>query len=140
MQILRQLSFSESEEKAGFIPKPPKGFIAPTLEEVQEYFKAKRKPELAVEFWEHFENARWKLSSGRGAKMKDWHLAANKWIRGAWKFMPKGAQVPPAIDPDLERRRQRQLREEEQKKRERRDASTTPVPEWEEAKRKMGIH
>lgn len=58
-------------------------FVAPNLEECAAYFVMHlgRSEEDAGEFWRHFENCRWKLSSGRGAKMKDWHLAAQNWGR-----------------------------------------------------------
>lgn len=68
-------------------PSPPKGgvsplkktFVAPTLEVVKTYFETKRFKSDPVEFWVYFQNTDWKLSGGRGAKMKDWRLAAINW-------------------------------------------------------------
>lgn len=75
-----------------------KKFEPPSIEDVKDYFLEKKRPDLAEEFWEHFENCDWRLSSGRGAKMKNWMLAANKWIRDAWKFEPRHSQPVQAAD------------------------------------------
>lgn len=53
-------------------------FVAPTLEEVHAYAKAKEAPWCATEFWNHFEANGW-LVSGR-SKMANWHRAFDNWV------------------------------------------------------------
>jgi hypothetical protein len=74
-------------------------FIPPTIEDCLSFFTDEGHPDYAIEFWEHFENCDWRLSSGRGAKMKSWRLSAKKWIRDAWKFGPRGERPAPPQGP-----------------------------------------
>lgn len=70
--------------------KKPTVFVPPDVSEVSEYFKTKKLNGDAQHFCDHFENCDWKLSNGRGTKMKDWKLAANNWSRNQKVFDPKG--------------------------------------------------
>lgn len=54
-------------------------FAPPAREEVQGFFSERKFHSDPDAFWLHFENCGWRLSSGRGAKMKDWRLAAIQW-------------------------------------------------------------
>ena len=57
------------------------GFVPPALEEIRAYWtekKLKGDPEI---FFNHFSNAKWRLSGGKGAVMADWRLAAQNWSR-----------------------------------------------------------
>ncbi|WP_136062611.1 hypothetical protein [Pontiella sulfatireligans] len=74
-------------------PAPNSKFIAPTKKQVAEHIwntaKAKKleiaedKTEsMAEQIFCHYENADWRLSGGKGGKMKDWKLAVTKWIMG----------------------------------------------------------
>lgn len=54
-------------------------FVPPTLDQVKEAFVACDYSSDPTEFWSHYTNCDWRLSGGRGAKMKDWKLAAINW-------------------------------------------------------------
>ena len=88
------------ENEKNIPPVSPKGerkkFIPPTYQEamscIREYCLDKKlimEPIqvglLAEDFIEHYENTGWKLSSGKGATMKDWKLSLKKWIRTEFK-------------------------------------------------------
>ena len=95
---------------------PPAAFRPPTVEEASLFLlEIGGTRQEAEDFWEHFENCGWRLSGGRGAKMKDWKLAANRWHRHQADF--KGNGKPQAEDHsesflDRERKRtQEMLRE-----------------------------
>lgn len=64
-------------------------FAPPTLDQVKARFKEKNLNGDPEHFFDHFENCDWKLSSGRGSKMKSWRLAANTWSRNQRIFDPK---------------------------------------------------
>ena len=70
-------------------------FVAPNLIEVNEYFFEKQFKSNPLVFFEHFENCDWKLSSGRGSKMKSWQLSANKWETNNINFKPAKAKETP---------------------------------------------
>ena len=64
-------------------------FVPPTIEEVKAFWKEKNyqsDPEL---FWGHFYNCDWRLSNGRGAKMKSWKVAAVNWEKTELKMYPR---------------------------------------------------
>ena len=61
------------------IIKRGSAFAPPTRDQVREFFRERKFNSDPDAFWLHFENCNWKLSSGRGAKMKDWRLAAISW-------------------------------------------------------------
>lgn len=69
----------------------------PTLGEVKAYWTGSNLQGDPDDFYLHFENARWRLSGGKGAMMKDWHLAAQRWSRTEPKFshsQPRSAGYP----------------------------------------------
>ena len=61
------------------VSPPRKVFVAPSRNEVREYFEKYNFASDPDEFWVYFQNTDWRLSGGRGAKMKDWRLAAINW-------------------------------------------------------------
>ena len=70
----------------------------PTLGEVRAYWTGSNLQGDPEDFYLHFENARWRLSGGKGAPMKDWRLAAQRWSRNEPKFTH--GQPPSAGYPD----------------------------------------
>jgi hypothetical protein len=57
----------------------PKRFSPPTLSETQEYFVEKgSNPSEAINFYEFYGSKGWKVGS---SPMKDWKMAASRWIR-----------------------------------------------------------
>lgn len=60
-------------------------FVAPTLAQVKRYFQDRAWPSHEAEaFFNHFENrspedAKWRLSGGKGARMGNWEMAASQW-------------------------------------------------------------
>lgn len=104
MRIKKQESRERIAQKQASLPAPGKPakkstteFVPPTLLEAKAYFAEKgRSSAEAQAFWEHFENCHWKLSSGRGALMKDWKLAANNW--GSGRFV-NGQAAPGQAAP-----------------------------------------
>lgn len=62
---------SEEEQKTTRRAK----FVPPTLEEVQEYVSEKGYTFDPENFWAHWDNRDWRFDDGKGAKMKNWHLA-----------------------------------------------------------------
>lgn len=75
----------ENKKKEGDAPARTK-FTPPTRSEVKEYFDTKGLKSDPMEFWLHFENCDWRLSNGRGARMKDWRLAALSWEKREKQF------------------------------------------------------
>ncbi len=69
--------------------KTGKRFVPPTLDQVKERFREKNLNGDPEHFFDHHTNADWKLSGGKGAKMKSWKLAANTWSRNQRIFDPK---------------------------------------------------
>ena len=61
-------------------------FTPPTQSDVKGYFVDKGLRSDPMEFWLHFENCDWRLSNGRGARMKDWRLAALSWEKRERQF------------------------------------------------------
>lgn len=68
-------------------------FTAPTVEEIRAYAKEKNLDDYSIDFWEYYENLDWRLSGGRGAKMKSWVLAYNRWCRNQSSFSPKKTRL-----------------------------------------------
>jgi hypothetical protein len=68
------------------IIKRGSAFAPPTRDLVREFFRERKFNSDPDAFWLHFENCNWKLSSGRGAKMKDWRLAAISWEKRENQF------------------------------------------------------
>jgi len=71
--------------------KPP--FAPPTHEQVTSYMQERGIPDAAHQaelFIAHHENRHWKLNSGRGARMKNWHLAVVTWQENIQKFASNG--------------------------------------------------
>lgn len=73
----------ENKEK---IKREIRAFAPPAREEVQGFFSERKFSSDPDAFWLHFENCGWRLSSGRGAKMKDWRLAAIQWEKRENQF------------------------------------------------------
>ena len=65
-------------------------FVPPTLDQVKEAFVSCNFSSDPMEFWSHYTNCDWRLSGGRGAKMKDWKLAAYNWERREKQFNRNG--------------------------------------------------
>lgn len=61
------------------IIKRGSSFSPPSLSEVQTFWSEKSFSSDPDLFWAHYTNCGWRLSGGRGAKMKDWRLAAIQW-------------------------------------------------------------
>ncbi|MBI1835956.1 MAG: transcriptional regulator [Flavobacteriia bacterium] len=60
-------------------------FEVPKLENVIEYFKAKKQSEIeAHKFFNYFESNGWKV--GGRTPMKNWHASANNWILNSEKY------------------------------------------------------
>jgi len=64
-------------------------FAPPALDQVKDYWQEKKLNGDPAHFFDHFENCDWRLSGGKGAKMKKWTLAANNWSRNQAVFDPK---------------------------------------------------
>ena len=59
-------------------------FTPPTVQQMWQYALEKNlelPKDQVLDCWEYFENADWRLSGGRGAKMKSWELALSRWAR-----------------------------------------------------------
>jgi hypothetical protein len=69
--------------------KKPAAFVPPDTSEVIEFFRVEKLNGDPEHFYDHFENCNWKLSNGRGSKMKNWRLAAKNWSRNQAIFDPK---------------------------------------------------
>src|ERR1700747_1375552 len=73
-------------------PKPG-AFVPPTIPEVSAYMKERGVPNAdhqAELFVAHHQNRKWKLNSGRGATMKNWHLAVVTWQENIARFANNG--------------------------------------------------
>ena len=75
----------ENKEKEGETRARAR-FTPPTQSDVKGYFVEKGLRSDPMEFWLHFENCDWRLSNGRGARMKDWRLAALSWEKRERQF------------------------------------------------------
>ena len=69
--------------------------IPPSLEDVLEYFRTRGPARGLAEslcaseaekYWNHNVNAKWRLSGGRGAVIKNWYLSCNTWISNAISY------------------------------------------------------
>ncbi len=90
---------AEAEAEAEADKTPPKSpsrgkgkpavFIAPDLSEIRTHWAEQKLNGDPEEFYNHFENCDWKLSGGRGAKMKNWKLAASNWSKRQAVFDPR---------------------------------------------------
>lgn len=82
-------SYKQEEDKLS----KAKDFQPPTLEDVEQYMGVKiLEKQLtgsvdsgteAAKFHAYWTNCGWRMSAGKGAKMKDWRLAANTWLSNA---------------------------------------------------------
>lgn len=72
-------------------------FAPPTKEEVEAFWRERSLRGDPDAFFDHFENADWRLSSGRGARMKDWRLAAQNWSRNDDRYGRGGARPAQAF-------------------------------------------
>ena len=95
-------------------PKPtregaPAALLTPTVQEASLFFgEIGGTRQEGEDFWEHFENCGWRLSGGKGARMKDWKLAANRWHRHQADFKGNGKpQADDHTDTFLDRERKR---------------------------------
>lgn len=61
-------------------------FVPPTIEEVRDAFAKAQLSSDPMEFYAYYANCDWRLSGGRGAKMKDWKLAAYNWEKREKQF------------------------------------------------------
>lgn len=78
--------------------------IPPTLESVIEYFStegparglpAEHCAGEAERFFNYFVQYEWKMSRGKGSKMKNWHLASNTWIGNEVKYRNERSKKQP---------------------------------------------
>lgn len=90
-------SSRKSKSKSPSVPKAQpteksSTFSAPTREECRAWFQARAYGVSEGDrFFNHFENCGWRLSGGKGAKMKNWELAASNWASRLRK--PSGSSV-----------------------------------------------
>ena len=73
--------------------------IAPTLSEVEEFFKSTNYPDTeAKKFFNHYKAIGWKIKGI--TPIEDWQAAAHKWMLNVAKFEPvkSNKDVPPAKD------------------------------------------
>jgi uncharacterized protein YdaU (DUF1376 family) len=70
-----------TEEHASRKRAASPAFTPPKIGEVREFWKTASLAGDPDDFFEHFTNAKWRLSGGKGAVMADWHLAASRWSR-----------------------------------------------------------
>lgn len=92
------------EEEIPASPKSVKSkFTPPPLEEIQQYFQEKNKPDLeAQKFFNHFESNGWKI--GGRSPMKNWKAAANNWMLNCEKFNPvKQTPVPDNLNTNQDK-------------------------------------
>ena len=79
----RQVTASKEinkDNKEKNINKPLKRFIAPTLEDVEEYCRVERRNHVSPErFINYYESVGWTV--GKGKPMKDWKAAVRTWER-----------------------------------------------------------
>ena len=79
----RQVTASKEikkDNKDKNINKPLKRFIAPTLEEVEDYCRVERRNHVSPErFINYYESVGWTV--GKGKPMKDWKAAVRTWER-----------------------------------------------------------
>lgn len=54
-------------------------FTPPTLEEVKAYVEEKSLIVDPLKFWLYYEDCDWRLSGGKGARIKEWRRAALRW-------------------------------------------------------------
>lgn len=67
-------------------------FVAPTREECRQWFQSRAYGASEGDrFFNYFENCGWRLSGGKGTKMKNWELAASNWASRLRK--PSGSSV-----------------------------------------------
>lgn len=67
----------EERDGAGAPSRPSKGFMRPTIQEIQDYCKEKGYTLVDAEyFWNYYENIGWKVGKN---KMKSWRLAVANW-------------------------------------------------------------
>lgn len=75
-------------------------FAAPTRDEVKSFWKERKLAGDPEDFFDYFENTRWRLSGGKGAVMADWHLAAQRWSRNDPVIRPRAnGSAPRPPDP-----------------------------------------
>lgn len=80
----RKMNGWEKKEKSS-AKKERNVFVAPQLNQVQEYFASQKFPPVEAEkFYNYFQSNGW-LVGGR-TKMKDWKAAARNWMLNANKF------------------------------------------------------
>lgn len=70
-------------------------FAPPSREDVKRFWSEQKLKGDPDDFCDHFENAKWKLSGGRGATMADWRLAARRWSRNDPAFRPRSTDTTP---------------------------------------------
>lgn len=83
-----QLTSTVQPKKVERTSKKPAVFVPPDLSEVIEYFRVEKLNGDPEHFCDHHENCDWRLSGGRGKKMKNWKLAAKNWSRNQRIFDP----------------------------------------------------
>lgn len=78
-----QSHLSESEAESDTESKKIKRerFAPPTKAEASEFWISEKLNGDPSDFVDHYENAGWRLSGGKGAVMRDWRLAARRWSR-----------------------------------------------------------
>jgi hypothetical protein len=97
-------------------------FIPPTREEVRAHWQENNLNGDPDDFFDHFDNCRWKLSGGRGPVMKDWRIAARRWSRHEGfrePIIPRKILDKPTTSPDAQdlfNRAARSVREKAPKK------------------------
>jgi hypothetical protein len=95
------------------LSSPKKGFVKPTIEEVDAYIKEKGYHFDAEQFWNHYESVGWMIGKNH---MKDWHCACATWegrrkreIKEKEDSEPSDARAP--MDVEQWERNQRWMEE-----------------------------
>jgi DNA replication protein DnaC len=88
---------TESIKDTERLPPKKQTFNPPTLGELDEYAKDKGLSLDSEQFWNHWENRDWKFKDGKGAKMKDWRLTVNNWVKNDFNKKPKSNTEHPIL-------------------------------------------
>lgn len=74
----------EREKTEANAPSRPKGFMRPTIQEIESYCQEKGYTHVDAEyFWNYYENIGWRVGKN---KMKSWRLAVSNWEKRQKEF------------------------------------------------------
>ena len=78
----------ERKEREEVLPRPPKKFIQPNLEDVTAYCQERKNQINPQQFIDHYEARGWEFKTGQ--KMKDWRAAVRTWERNNFESKKGG--------------------------------------------------